>query len=439
MTAAVSGKWEDVRIKWVLMTLESGRREVSDTDSFEGGALSIGGEHIGWKGEWLLDNRRYISRDFYSTLNTGKVRVGDVLLVKDGATIGKVAIAESLPSDEVAVNEHVFLLRILSDHDPKFYFYVVQSQFLQSQIQLEVRGAAQPGLNSEFKNVVVVPRPPKEFQTAIAKYLDAETAEIDILIAEKERMLALLEEKRAALITHAVTRGLAPNVSLKPSGLDWFGGVPAHWRVERLKFHLAQRIEQGWSPVCENRLAEEDEWAVLKVGCVNGVRFNPEEQKALPSDLEPVMRYEIQENDILLSRGNTLELVGSASVVPRVRPRLLLCDLLYRCRVDTDSVHPEFAVNQLRSIAGRFQIEREASGTSGSMKKIGQETIQNFVLFIPSLEEQDQILNKIKATTLRIDSIRDVTTDSIRLLRERRNALITAAVTGQISIEEMTE
>jgi len=246
-----------------------------------------------------------------------------------------------------------------------------------------------------------------------------------------------LEEKRAALITDAVTRGLDPNVPLKPSGLEWLGDVPAHWRSERLKFHLAQRIEQGWSPVCENRPAEDGEWAVLKVGCVNGDRFNPKEQKALPADLEPEVRYEIKENDILMSRGNTLELVGSASVVPRVRPKLLLCDLLYRCRVATNRVLPEFGVHQLRSSVGRFQIEREARGTSASMKKIGQETIENFILLLPPLEEQKQILSKVRSATVRIDKMRDLTTDSIRLLQERRSALLTAAVTGQIPIEEM--
>jgi len=280
--------------------------------------------------------------------------------------------------------------------------------------------------------------PGETTQRMIGDYLDRETAEIDALIAEKQRMLALLNEKRAAMITHAVTCGLNPKVRLKPSGFDWLGDVPKHWRVERLKFHLAQRIEQGWSPVCESRPADDDEWAVLKVGCVNGDRFNPEEHKALPADLEPEVRYEIQENDILLSRGNTLELVGSASVVPRVRPKLLLCDLLYRCRVATSRILPEFAVHQLRSTVGRFQIEQEASGSSGSMKKIGQETIQNFVLMLPPLEEQEQILATVRAATVRIDMIRDVTTDSIRLLRERRSALITAAVTGQIPIEEMT-
>src|SRR3972149_1093768 len=115
-------------------------------------------------------------------MSSGRIQKEDVLLVKDGATIGKVAIATLLPAAEVAVNEHVFLLRVSPQNHPKYYFYFVQSSLAQDQIQLEVRGSAQPGLNSEFRNVVVSPRPPREVQHAIADYLDRETARLDALV-----------------------------------------------------------------------------------------------------------------------------------------------------------------------------------------------------------------------------------------------------------------
>lgn len=146
--------WRSIRLKWLLSALESGRREVSDTDDFEGGALSIGGEHIGWQGQWQLENPRYVSHEFFDSMSSGKIQQNDVLLVKDGATIGKVAIAERLPAIESCVNEHVFLLRFSEQNYPKFYFYFIQSSLAQDQIQLEVRGSAQPGLNSEFRTWV---------------------------------------------------------------------------------------------------------------------------------------------------------------------------------------------------------------------------------------------------------------------------------------------
>jgi type I restriction enzyme S subunit len=105
----------------------------------------------------------------------------------------------------------------------------------------------------------------------------------------------------------------------KDSGIPWVGETPSPWEVRRLKFCL-RGIEQGWSPACENRPAELHEWGVLKVGCVNGTAFNPDEQKALPPDLEPIPELEIKPGDVLMSRANTRELLGSASVVGQVRP-----------------------------------------------------------------------------------------------------------------------
>jgi len=118
----------------------------------------------------------------------------------------------------------------------------------------------------------------------------------------------------------------------KDSGVEWLGEIPAHWKTKRVK-HCLKLIEQGWSPSCENRIAEDDEWGVLKVGCVNGAEFNPDENKALPADLEPCQELEIKPGDVLMSRANTRELLGSTSVIKSVRPRLLLCDKLYRLKV----------------------------------------------------------------------------------------------------------
>ena len=135
-------QWKLTRIKWLLHSIESGSREVSDADDFAGGVLSIGGEHIGWQGQWQLDNPRFISREFFQSMTTGKIRKNDILLVKDGATIGKVAIADNCPFGEAAVNEHVFLLRFSEQNCSKYYFYLIQSSIIQDQIIMMVRGSA---------------------------------------------------------------------------------------------------------------------------------------------------------------------------------------------------------------------------------------------------------------------------------------------------------
>ena len=154
----------------------------------------------------------------------------------------------------------------------------------------------------------VFPLPPLAEQTQIAGFLDRETGKIDELVAEQRRLMELLKEKRQAVISRAVTRGLNPAAPLKSSGIEWLGAVPAHWETKPLKYSIT-KIEQGWSPQCGSDPAVESEWGVLKVGCGNRDRFDPNEQKALPLDVEPLTNYEIKSGDILVSRGNTLELV----------------------------------------------------------------------------------------------------------------------------------
>jgi type I restriction enzyme S subunit len=275
-------------------------------------------------------------------------------------------------------------------------------------------------------------------QVSIANYLDRETARIDGLIAEKERMLALLEEKRAALISRVVTRGLDPNAPLRPSGQEWLGEIPAHWRLERLKFHLLG-LEQGWSPQCDNYPAEPGEWGVLKVGAVNAWKFNPAENKRLPDEIEPLREYEIKKHDVLMSRANTTQLLGSVVHVHEISSKLLLCDKLYRLNVNDDALDREFLVAFLRASPGRFQLEREASGTSGSMQNIGQDTVQNAWIAFPPLDEQKAISRYIADSLAESDAMDAALHRTVDLLRERRAALITAAVTGQIPLEKMTE
>lgn len=155
----------------------------------------------------------------------------------------------------------------------------------------------------------------------------------------------------------------------------------------------------------------------------------------MPAETPPEPRYEIKPDDILLSRGNTRELVGSAGLVPQgVRSRLLLCDLLYRVRVIPESADPAFIVHQLRSPHVRYQIERDANGTSPSVKKIGQETIADFMLCIPPLHEQRAICLHIDRETSRIDGLIGKNEQQIAKLREYRQTLISAAVTGKFSV-----
>lgn len=276
--------------------------------------------------------------------------------------------------------------------------------------------------------------PEKEEQTQIANFLDHETAQIDTLIEKQQTLIQLLKEKRQAVISHAVTKGLNPDAPMKDSGVEWLGEVPEHWDLTRIKY-ITSVFEQGWSPQCDSRPAEENEYGVLKVGCVNHGKFNVKENKALPPELSPKLQYLIYKNDLLISRANTKELVGSAAVVYDDYDNILLCDKLYRLRFIPE-INPRLVSFYLSIGAVREQIELQASGASHSMQNISQDVIKEMPCFFLSKEESKSILAFIDKQTEVFDSLINNAQKAIELMQERRTALISAAVTGKIDVRD---
>jgi type I restriction enzyme, S subunit len=299
----------------------------------------------------------------------------------------------------------------------------------------EVHGSTMQHLTADAFGGFPVLLPPCLKQRAIADYLDRETARIDDLIAAKHRLLGLLAEKRRALITRAVTRGLDPNVPLRDSGIPWLGKIPAHWGTIRLRF-LTSQIEQGWSPEAENRQPEIDEWGVLKVNSVNKGHFIESAAKALPTNTEPRYGLEIRRGDLLITRSNTPYLVGDVCFVEKARPRLMFCDLIYRLILRPELMDGRFLNYFLTIPQGRAQIENDARGTSASMVKICQDHIKNWLVPVPPIEEQKAIVIQLTEQIQLLDKAKAVAERTINLLKERRSALIAAAVTGQIEVSQ---
>jgi len=317
--------------------------------------------------------------------------------------------------------------------NPEYLYYVFDSG--QPYLGLGKLGT-QLNLNTDTVGNIKIGLPPKSEQDAIVSFLDWKTAQIDALIAKKQALIEKLKEKRLAVITQAVTKGLDPSVPLQDSGISWLGQVPEHWEIKRLRF-ATEKIEQGWSPQCDNQPAEDEAWGVMKVGCVNGDQFDPLENKALPLELTPLPEYELRPKDILVSRANTKELLGSAAIVPEnVRSKLLLCDKLFRLR-SVSGVDEEFLTCYLRTPIARYQYEREATGASGSMQNIGQGTLKNLAVPLPPLDEQKQIYRHITCETAKLDALTDRVGSAITRLTEYRTTLITAATTGKIDVRQI--
>ena len=318
---------------------------------------------------------------------------------------------------------------------PKFVHYLLKSVPFQEEFYRNGKGIVADLWStgfSEMKNILLAV-PSEDEQVRIAAFLGHETARIDALIEEQQRLIELLKEKRQAVISHAVTKGLDPDVPMRDSGVEWLGEVPAHWEMAKVK-HTITTFEQGWSPQCENVPASaESEWAVLKVGCVNNGEFDPRENKRLPDALDPVPELAVKAGDVLVSRANTRDLVGSAVAVPADHPNLMISDKLFRLKA-APSMSPEYLAAYLGVSQVRPIIQIEATGASSSMLNIGQGAIRELPVPVPPKHEQDMIVDSIRRRTTEIRQLIEETASARELLKERRSALISAAVTGKIDV-----
>ena len=362
----------------------------------------------------------------------------DVVITKDSESwddIGVPALVTQA-ADDLVCGYHLALLRPHTDEmDGSFLFRVLQAKPVRMQLELAATGVTRFGIPKSAIGCMAVPVPPLVQQRAITAYLDRETARIDASIVAKERLLSLLAEKRRALVTRAVTGGLDDSVPLSTTGIHWLRQIPAHWRVERMRF-LAVRVEQGWSPPAENREPLADEWGVIKLNAVNHGRFDESAAKALPLDIQPLSDLEIRHGDLLITRSNTPSLVGDACYVASPKPRLMLCDLIYRLTLVNGVIDARFLAYFLTTPVGRCQIEMDARGTSASMVKISQEHIKDWRVPVPPFEEQRRIVALLTHKTALIDHIVTAAIRSVAVLKERRSTMIASAVTGRLDLEE---
>lgn len=408
----VPAHWDVKRLKYVTELI------VEKADDMPQGGRYVALEHIdSWTG-------RRIDGDVEQRpeSQTNRFRSGDVLFGKLRPYLAKVWSADfdGYTSGELLVLRQREWL-------PEFAKYFCLSRNFISLVNSSTYGSKMPRANWEFIGNQLVLIPPEDEQRAIAAFLDHETARIDALIATKRRFLARLKEKRAALISRAVTRGFDPDVPLKDSGTDWLPKLPSHWEMKRLRylFHMSG----GMTPEkAEPRYWDGDiPWVTpkdMKVDVISDSEDHITAEAVQETGLSTIPPKAV----LLVVRG--MILAHSIPVALTIAPMTVNQDM--KALIATDEVQPEYLAWMLRGLKGLLLTLVEESGHG--TKALRTDVLRSLKVPLPPRSEQERIAAELAKFMWRKRELRASTRSAIKVLTEQRAALISAAVTGRRAV-----
>ena len=271
--------------------------------------------------------------------------------------------------------------------------------------------------------------PPLPEQTAIVRFLDHADRRIRRYIRAKQKLITLLEEQKQAIINRAVTRGLDPNVRLKPSGAEWLGDVPEHWEVRRLRYLIRGRLTYGANAAAEHTDPAWPRYLRITDFSKNGT-LRKDTFRSLP--LQTAKDYLVEPGDVLLARSGAT--VGKAFLVDEEAGIACHAGYLIRARPNRSILHPSFFFAFTQS--AWFAMWKDATFIIATIQNIGADRYADLPVPLPPLSEQELLLRFLDKSTAKIDRAVERTEVEIALLREYRTRLIADVVTGKLDVRE---
>jgi type I restriction enzyme S subunit len=285
--------------------------------------------------------------------------------------------------------------------------------------------AAQPGLSVEAIVNLFIPWPPRDEQRTISTFLDHETAKIEALIAEQQHLIELLQEKRQAVISHAVTKGLNPDAPMKDSGVEWLGEVPEHWTLKRLK-HLSPNLTVGIVVNPSEYVSDEGLPFIYGGDIREGVIDWENSRRIAPALSDKQAKTRLRSGDLLMVR------VGAPGITAVVPAECEGGNCASVMLIRQGSFSSQWLCFTLNTRIVRFQVEVVQYGAAQEQFNISHAV--NFWLPVPPRQEQDRIATFLLSEHEKAQGLILQAQNAVSLLQERRSALISAAVTGQIDV-----
>jgi type I restriction enzyme M protein len=340
-----------------VVEIQNGSRDKGG--ALESGISSIGGEQIDEKGNIRFNKMKYVSEDHFRSMTKGVLRSGDVLIVKDGATTGKIGFfAHDIPA---AVNEHVFILRAKESVEPQYLYRCVRAEAFQDKLRPYIKGII-GGISLEFGGITI-PLPPLEVQKEI--------------VAELEGYQKVIDGASAVLHNYR------PHIPFHPE-----------WPIVELAEVIEEKPKNGYSGKPVDRVTDTK---VLTLSATTSGKLDLTKFKYLDEEIPLDAACRCRKGDIYLQRGNTAELVGTAAIFDVDESSYIYPDLMIRVRADESKVTSHYLLIALQSKPVRDFLIRNAVGAAGSMPKINQTIVERVPIQLPPLATQQAIVAEIEA------------------------------------------
>ncbi|MBB6306382.1 restriction endonuclease subunit S [Xanthobacter tagetidis] len=409
--------WKYQKLKYVARFVGGGTPDKSTPEFWNGDIPWVSPKDM--KADEIFDTEDHITVEGLQSSATNLVQPGAALIVVRSGIL-RHSIPVAINRVPAAINQDMRAIQPNETCDVRYLARLIigfQAELLRLWSKA---GATVESLEYDLVASTEIPVPPLAMQRRIVDFLDRETADIDALIAAKQLLLDLLAEKRRAIVAEAVMRGLNPAARLRPSGIDWLGDIPAHWEIERSRWLFTERDQRS----------ETGEEEMLTVSHLTGV--TPRSEKDVNMfEAESTTGYKLCfAGDLAI---NTLwawmGAMGTARVDGIVSPA-------YNVYTPGSRLLPDYVDALVRIPVFAQEVTRYSKGVWSSRLRLYPEGFFETWWPVPPLAEQQEIVSHIATEAAKTDRLRTATEHSITLLKERRGALIAAAVTGQIDIPE---
>ncbi|MFT3741461.1 MAG: restriction endonuclease subunit S [Gammaproteobacteria bacterium] len=427
--------WTTVPIKYMALEKDSLFLDgdwIESKDLSEDGIRYITTGNIG-EGKYKEQGAGYITEDKFQKLGCTEIFEGDLLISRLNVPIGRACIVPNLEAKIVTSVDNV-IFRPDHQYSKSYLVYLFTSGHYFKHTENLARGTTMQRISRGLLGNVRIIVPSHEEQIQIANFLDHETARIDTLIEKQQQLIKLLKEKRQAVVSHAVTKGLNPNAPVRDSGVEWLGEVPKHWRVMPLKYIIKAKkgaVKAGpFGSHLKNSDMEGKDIKVISQKNIISKDFEIGESMISIDKYRELEVFTIERNDILVTTRGT---IGKTAIYDR-DTIAILHPCVIRIQIEGSQVYPELVALIIQE-SGYAMEQILINSNATTIEVIYSENLINTIICVPpTLSEQKLFLIYIRSKKTYFKGLIKKAESAIELMQERRTALISAAVTGKIDV-----